>query len=415
MAQSKSSRRKFLASTGVLATSVGIVSAQSTNNSQSESNRTKARSTSDHSVVTPTQSKTNRAKRIELAPPDKQLPDLQLPKGTDRKIGFAIVGLGELSSEEILPAFAETQHSRCVALVSGHPEKAAQTADFYGVKRSAIYNYENYDRLAENGEVEAIYIVLPNNMHAEFTIRGLKARKHVLCEKPMATTVGECEQMMAVADEEKRKLMIAYRLHYEPMNLQVMQWCRKQKFGPVRTITSSNSQNVTAPNIRLSSRLGGGPLGDIGIYSLNATRYITGEEPIRVTGFATSPDDDPRFDEVPANVGFILEFPSGVIASCTCCFNGPVKRTFSVQCRDATIDMDPAFSYRGLMLCTDDGQHRTRHLLPEINQFAAEMDHFALSIKQDTVPRTSGKEGLADLKVITAINQSIVSRSAVDV
>ncbi len=401
-----SSRRTFIASAGSLAATAGIAVAQN-----SDGQRLNA---SDGSVMTPIDSEKSRGNRIELAPPDKQPPNLKLPKAVDRKVGYAIVGLGLLSLEEILPAFAETQHSRCVALVSGHADKAAQVAKFYGVKPDAIYDYENYDRLSENREVEAVYIVLPNNMHAEFTIRAFKAGKHVLCEKPMATTIEECEQMVASADKAKRKLMIAYRLHYEPMNLQVMEWCREQKFGPVGTITSANCQNVTAPNIRLSNKLGGGPLGDIGIYSLNATRYITGEEPVRVTGFADAPADDPRFAEVPANVGFKLEFPSGAIASCTCSFKGPVKRDFQVHCRDATIQMDPAFAYRGLELWTDDGKERTRHLLPEVNHFAAEMDHFALAIKQNTEPLTTGKEGLLDLRAIAAINQSIRSKSAVE-
>lgn len=404
------SRRNFLTTAGVLAATSGIAVGQTTNNASIG----EPLQTTTGSVATPVGFQKRSGGTVDLAPPDLQPPDLKIPKVVDRKVGFAIVGLGLLSLEEILPAFAETQHSRCVALVSGHADKAKDLADFYGVSNKAIYNYENYDRLSENREVEAIYIVLPNSMHAEYTIRGLKAGKHVLCEKPMATTVSECEQMIAAADEAKRKLMIAYRLHYEPMNLRVMEWCRDKKFGPVRTIISANGQDVSAPNIRLSSKLGGGPLGDVGIYSLNATRYITGEEPVRVLGFADAPSDDPRFAEVPANVGFLLEFPSGVIASCTCSFNGPVKRQFSVHCRDATIQMDPAFSYRGLELWTDDGKARTRHMLPEVNHFAAEMDHFALSIKQNTEPRTPGNEGLLDLKAITAINHSIISKSVVE-
>ncbi|TWT51561.1 Glucose--fructose oxidoreductase precursor [Allorhodopirellula solitaria] len=234
-----------------------------------------------------------------------------------------------------------------------------------------------------------------------------QAGKHVLCEKPMATTVEECQRMMAEAESAKRKLMIAYRLHYEPMNLQVMQWCRDEKFGPVRSIASSNCQDVKAPNIRLSRDLGGGPLGDIGIYSLNATRYITGEEPIRATAIADAPNDDPRFAEVPANIGFTLEFPSGTIASCTCSFNGPEKRDFEVHCRDGVIAMDPAFSYRGLRLFTENTETRTQHKLAAINQFAAEMDHFALCIKNDTEPRTPGQEGLLDMRAMVAINRSV--------
>jgi len=352
---------------------------------------------------------------VALTPPQKRLPNLTLPQRIDRKIGYAIVGLGVLSLEELLPAFAETQHSKCVALVSGHREKAMQVAECYGVSKEAIYNYENYNSIAKNEDVDVIYIVLPNSMHAEFTIRGFEAGKHVLCEKPMAVSIDECEQMIAAGDRANRKLMIAYRLHYEPMNLQAAKWCKEKKYGEVRTIMSANCQVVEAPNIRLSKTLGGGPLGDIGIYSINAMRYLISEEPVRVAATAHSPADDPRFVEVPATVSYTLEFPSGILAACTCSFNAGVKRDFHVHCNDATVEMDPAFSYRGLRLFIDREQERTQMKIPEVNHFSAEMDHFALCIKKDTIPYTPGSEGLKDVKIIAAINQAVTTGKAVDV
>ena len=343
------SRRNFIAAGCGTVSTLAAANANGSPNASGVRSEDADSSSGDSSVTTPIPDRKH-SDQVPLAPPDQQPAELKWPQLGKRRIGFAVVGLGVLSLEEILPAFALCEHAKCTALISGHRDKAEHVAKFYGVPTAAIYNYEDYDRLADNPDVDVIYIVLPNNMHAEYTIRGVKAGKHVLCEKPMAVTIDECQRMNAAADEANRKLMIAYRLHYEPMNRQVMDWCREQKFGPIRTINSTNSQNVEAPNIRLSETLGGGPLGDIGIYSINAMRYITSEEPIRASGRSHSPADDPRFAEVPASVAFMLEFPSGVLAVGTCCFNGPVKRDFHVHCQQGTIDMDPAFAYRGLQL-----------------------------------------------------------------
>src|SRR5215472_5239063 len=143
---------------------------------------------------------------------------LRVPDPPGKKLGWAIVGLGSLSINQILPAFAKCEKSKVVALVSGHPDKANKLALRYGVDPKSIYNYQNYDSIRDNPEVDVIYIVLPNSMHAEYTVRGLQAGKHVLSEKPMANTSAECQQMIDVAKKADRKLMIAYRCHYEPLN-----------------------------------------------------------------------------------------------------------------------------------------------------------------------------------------------------
>ena len=339
-----------------------------------------------------------------LAPPDEQPPDLNVPEPTE-KIGWAIVGLGTLALNEIMPAFAEAKFSKPAALVSGHPDKAKQVARVYDIEPDAIYDYDSYDRLAEDDRVQAVYIVLPNSMHAEYTIRGLKAGKHVLCEKPMAVTVAECERMIAAAEEAQRKLMIAYRLHYEPFNRKVMELCRDDAVGKLRTYASSFCQNVSAPNIRLSADLGGGPVGDVGVYSINAARYCVGEEPTEVTAVA---DDhgDPRFREVPGSVAYTMRFPSGVVASCDCSFAGGDSARYRVHGSDGHIGMDPAFPYRGQRLFVAKGNTVTEHELTPVNQFASEMDHFSQCIQDGKQPRTPGAEGLADMKVVVAIHES---------
>jgi predicted dehydrogenase len=354
-----------------------------------------------------------RGQEVPLAPPDKQPPNLNVPEPPERTVGWAIVGLGQLAVGEVMPAFGECRLSRPVALVSGHPDKAEQMARVYGVDPKNIYNYDNYDELRDNTDVQAIYIILPNSLHAEFTIRGVKAGKHVLCEKPMAANVAESEQMIASAREAQRKLMIAYRLRYEPFNMKAIELCQQQTFGPIQLIDASHGQSVAAPNIRLSRKLAGGPLGDVGVYCINAARYLTGQEPIEVTAMSHQPKDDPRFREVPASTVWTIRFPSGVLAHCDCSFNIGESRRYRVLCKEGSIDLDPAFSYRGLRMRTSRGMEHTEHRLQEVNHFAAEMEHFSQCILEDKDPRTPGEEGLADMRIMAAIEEAAASGKAV--
>ena len=348
--------------------------------------------------------------QVPLAPPDKQPPDLKVPEPVKRKVGWAVVGLGELALDEVMPAFREAKWSEPVALVSGHPDKARKVAESYGIDPRSIYDYQSYDRLAENARVEVVYIILPNSMHAEYTVRGLKAGKHVLCEKPMAVTSAESERMIAAAREARRKLMIAYRLHYEPYNRKVMELSRQKAYGEIKTFSSSNTQDVKAPNIRLSKQLGGGPVGDVGVYCINAARYVINEEPTEVTAYEHRPADDPRFREVPETVVFTLRYPSGVITHCECGFGHARSERFRVVGAKGYVEMDPAFGYRGqrlfLMEQGEGGGRRSELKLEPVNQFAAEMDHFSGCVLGDKEPRTPGELGLADMRIVEAIGEA---------
>jgi predicted dehydrogenase len=356
-----------------------------------------------------------RADDPPLAPPDRQPPGLKLPDVPERKVGWAVVGLGQLVMEEIMGAFGACRLSRPTTLVSGHPDKARRVAAAYGVNPKNIYTYENYDDLRNNPDVDVVYICLPNSMHAEYTVRGLKAGKHVLCEKPMATSAAECERMIAAAGEAKKKLMIAYRLHYEPYNRTAMDLCGKRAVGDLRTFSSSNCQVVKAPNIRLSKALGGGPVQDIGIYSINAAGYTAREEPAEVTAFASRPAGDPQFREVPASVSFELRFQSGLLAHCDCSFDAAESRRYRVHGTDGFIDADPAFAYRGLRLSVGRAGKTEEIKLTEVNQFASEMDHFSACVLNGREPLTPGAEGLADVRVIAAIEEAARSGRAVTI
>ena len=314
-----------------------------------------------------------------------------------------------------MPAFAECDKSRPVALVSGHPDKARQTAQHYGLNPGKIYNYDNFDRIKDDPDVQVVYIILPNHMHAEYTIRAAKAGKHVLCEKPMAVTVEESQRMIDACKEAQRKLMIGYRLRYEPFNQSAIDIARKRKYGPIRSIEADNIQNVEAPNIRLSRATGGGPLGDVGVYCINATRYLTGEEPIEVTAQMHQPSDDPRFEEVAESVVWTQKFASGIIANCSCGFAGHESRRYRVHCASGWFELDPAYPYQGLRMRISDRSGVHEPQLPQVNHFAREIDHFSECVLENKDPWTPGAEGLADMRVIAAIQESIRSGSVAKV
>ncbi|HVG39321.1 MAG TPA: Gfo/Idh/MocA family oxidoreductase, partial [Pyrinomonadaceae bacterium] len=223
----------------------------------------------------------------------------RVPEPPGKKVGYALVGLGSLTMNQLLPAFAKCEKSKVVALVSGHPDKAQKLAARYNVDPKYIYSYENYDTIRDNPEVEAIYVVLPNSMHAEYTIRGARAGKHILCEKPMANTPQECEQMMAACRTANRKLMIAYRLRYEPFNQTMIKMAREKELGTTKVILTEAGFPIGDPTQwRLNKKLaGGGSLMDIGIYALNAARYLAGEEPTEVKALEYTTPNDPRFRE----------------------------------------------------------------------------------------------------------------------
>lgn len=349
-----------------------------------------------------------------LAPPDKQPPDLDVPPGAIRKARWAIVGLGELALEEVMPAFGLCKLSRPTALVSGHPEKAAKVADTYGVDRRHLYTYDNFDKIAEDDRIDVVYIVLPNHMHAEFTIRALKAGKHVLCEKPLSATIEEAGAMCETAKKTGRKLMTAYRLRYEPFTQTAISLVRDQRsLGKVKLFQAQNSQNVKAPNIRLSRSTAGGPVMDVGVYCINAARYITGEEPYEVAAMLNKPDDDPRFAEVAESYAWIMRFPSGAIAECSCGFGTEESRIMRVACADGYLHMNNAFAYRGQELTTHQQRKSIRHAIDAVNHFSAEMDAFSDCVLNDKPVLTPGEDGLADMLVVDAVHRSATERSIV--
>lgn len=334
--------------------------------------------------------------------------ELRVPDPPGKKLGWALVGLGSLSINQLLPAFAKCEKSKVVAFVSGHPDKAHKLALRYGVNEKNIYNYENYDSIRNNSEVDVIYIVLPNGMHAEYTVRGLEAGKHVLCEKPMANTPAECRQMIDAARKADRKLMVAYRCRYEPYNREAIRIARSGELGPTQMILADAGFAIGDPTQwRLTKQLGGGgSLMDIGIYALNAARYLTGEEPKEVNAMMYSTPGDPRFKEVEEHINFQLRFPSGILANCSSSYGYFHQSHYRVMGTDGRLCMDPASWYSGLRMWIERGNAIEQRDLPEVDHFASEMDHMSDCIMQNKEPLTPGEEGLRDLTIMQAIYEA---------
>lgn len=334
----------------------------------------------------------------------------------DRRIGYAIVGLGRISMGHFMPAIKMSSKAKVTALVSGHRDKAERMAAEYGVPSSSIYSYENYDEIAKNPAIDAVYIALPNSMHAEYTIRAAKAGKHVLCEKPMAISAEECKSMIQACESARKKLMIAYRCQYEPTNLRAVQLIREGKIGTIQSIESAFGFRIAPNEWRLDKKLsGGGPLVDVGIYCLNASRYLTGQEPVDLAGFSSVVDHDGRFSQVEETLSWTMKFPGGALASCACTYGGAMTGYFRVRGSQGTILVEPAFNYDKLHLSARFEDKQTMDFAPDDadpRQFLREADHMADCILQDKEPKTPGQEGLRDMELIARIYRACESGAA---
>lgn len=312
----------------------------------------------------------------------------------------------------ILRIFAHTENSELAALVSDDPTKLAELAQKYeGVQRT--FSYEEYDDLLNSGLIDAVYIALPNHLHCDYTVRAARAGVHVLCEKPMAITVEECEAMMAAAQNNHVKLMIAYRLHLEEANLQAVEVVRSGQIGEPRIFNSVFTQQVEANNIRVDKEVGGGTLDDIGIYCINAARYLFQDEPIEV--FATSASKkEERFQEVAETTSAILRFPGERLASFTCSFGAAKVSTYQVVGTKGDLRVDPAYTTQGEMkhTVTVDGKTQEQTFEPH-DQIAAEFVYFSDCILQNKDPEPSGQEGLIDVRIIRALYHSLETGSFV--
>ena len=326
--------------------------------------------------------------------------------GQGKKVRYAVVGLGHIAQVAVLPAFAHaSKNSILTALVSGNQNKLRQLARRYGLSRT--YTYDQYDACLESGEVDAVYIALPNDMHCNFTLRAARAGVHVLCEKPLASTVEECRKIEQAARRHKIKVMTAYRLHFEEANLRAIELVRSGKLGEPRIFNSVFTMQVTDPNnIRLKRRRGGGTLFDIGVYCINAARYIFRAEPLQVFAFSAN-NGEKRFREIDEMTSAVLRFPGDRLASFTCSFGAADVASFQVVGTKGTLELSPAYEYaEGLEQVLKLGDKEEKKYYPKRDQFAPELIAFSDAILKKKEIEPSALEGLIDVQIVTALYES---------
>jgi predicted dehydrogenase len=325
-----------------------------------------------------------------------------LMQESGRQLGVALVGLGSYSEEQLAPALQETKKCKLRGIVTGTPDKAKKWKEKYSIPDQNIYNYENFDSIKDNKDIDIVYVVLPNSMHAEYTIRAAKAGKHVICEKPMAVSVKECDDMIAACKASNKLLSIGYRLHFEPFNLTMSQYTRDNVFGDVNKIIATNGMEIE-PNVwRLNKKLsGGGPLMDLGIYCVQGAIYTLNELPIAVTAKEGKKTDPKKFAEVEESISWRLEFPEGVTAECETSYAQEMN-LLRAEAEKGWYQLDPAYEYKGLKGKTSEGKMD----LPEINQQAAQMDDFANCVITNKKSKVSGEMGLRDVKILMAIYEA---------
>ena len=325
-----------------------------------------------------------------------------------RKLGYAIVGLGNYATNQIMPRIKDCEFAELKALVSGTPAKLERYGAEYGIPKTHWYNYQNYDSIRDNPDIDLVYVVLPNSMHAEYSIRASKAGKHVLCEKPMAISPAECEAMIAAAKKAGKKLMIGYRCHFEQYNLHAIQLVKSGLVGVPKVITAESGFYAQPGQWRLDHPYsGGGSLMDIGIYSLNAARYLAGEEPIEVRAIESTDRSDPRFRNVEDQIDFQLRFPAGIIANCVSSYSTG-HNDYRVTGTKGWVGMEPATPYEGHQMWKRVAGKTEPIVLPAPakTQFVGQLDHLAECAMSGREPIVSGEEGLRDMRLIEAIYKS---------
>ncbi|SOE21898.1 Predicted dehydrogenase [Spirosomataceae bacterium TFI 002] len=322
-----------------------------------------------------------------------------------KKLGIALVGLGNYATNRVGVGLEQSNFWEVKGIVTGTPSKIPDWKKKWGIEDKNVFNYENFDKISKSKDIDVVYICLPNSMHREFTERAAKAGKHVICEKPMATSVEDARAMIKACEENNVKLAIGYRLHFEPFNLEIMKFGREKTFGDITFINSDFGFKIGDPTQwRLNKKLaGGGPLMDVGIYSIQATRYTTGEEPVSVSAQFGPVTDPSRFSEVEESVHYQLDFPSGVTMSGFTSYKTNVQR-FNVACNDGWFELSPAFGYGPLKGKTSKGEMD----LPIVQHQHAQMEGMGpLFMSDKPIPsHCSGEEGLKDMKILMAILES---------
>ncbi|MBP1807320.1 Gfo/Idh/MocA family protein [Rubellimicrobium aerolatum] len=338
--------------------------------------------------------------------------ETELRQPEARRVGWAVAGLGHFATSYQIPALGRARYSELKGLVSGNPEKAAEIARRTGVAEGSVYSYDSFDSIRDNPEIEVVYVVTPNSLHRDLVIRAFEAGKHVMVEKPMATTPEDAEAMIAARDAAGRKLMVAYRAHFEPINLMTATMIREGRMGDLSFLSSDHHRPLVPEDPKDQWRMkrdlaGGGSFTDIGIYSLNGVIWFMGEAPEALSARTHSPPGDARFAEVEAVCTVQLRFPSGRLATLSSGYIADKKR-IDVWGSEAVAVLDPATEYMGnrLMVSMAQGTQEMQSEFGSQVQFDREIDHLSQAILTDSDVKTPGEMGLRDVRLIAAVYRS---------
>lgn len=340
------------------------------------------------------------AAQYNLQPSNKKLMNPQ----QQGKLGIALVGLGGYATGQLAPALQNTEHCYLAGIVTGTPAKAAAFKEKFQIPEENIYNYENFDSIKNNPAIDIVYVVLPNFMHAEYSIRAAQAGKHVVCEKPMAITVEDCDRMIAASKKAGKQLSIGYRLHFDPYHREMIKLANDNKYGALKNITAGFSFVAQDGIWRLDKeKAGGGALMDLGIYCMQAAMYISRQEPVAVTAQAMPITDKLKFAGIEETLNWQMEMPDGLIADCTTSYNEN-QNILRVEKENGWFQLKPAFNYAGIKASSFDGRSIE---FPKLSQQQKQMDAFALSVKNNTPTIVPGEMGRRDVKIIQAIYEAM--------
>ena len=368
--EQNSSRRKFLYNMGLAGLSIPIISA--TANCKDSS--------------------TSKAKKMS---------------GTnkkDGKLGIALVGLGGYAGGQLAPALQQTEHCYLAGIVTGTPSKIPEWKEKYNIPDKNVYNYDNYDSIKDNPDIDIIYVVLPNSMHAEYVIRAAKTGKDVISEKPMALSVADCDRMIKACKDAGKQLSVGYRLHFEPYNLEMARLGTEKVYGKIKKITAGFGFRIGDPTQwRLKKDMaGGGPMQDLGIYCVQAICYTTGMEPVAVTAQEGPKTDVEKFKEVEQSLKWQFDMPDGIIAEGEASY-GHNLNFLKAEAEKGVFELTSAYNYSGQRGNTPEGPMD----FPRVNQQAKQMDAFALSLKNNTPTIVPGEMGRRDVKIIAAVYEAM--------
>jgi predicted dehydrogenase len=331
-------------------------------------------------------------------------------RAAGKKLGIALVGLGKYSEGQLAPALLETKNCYLAGIVTGTPEKAGKWKKEYNIPDKNIYSYESFDSIKDNPAIDIIYVVLPNALHAEYVMRAATAGKHVICEKPMALSVEDCDKMIAACKNAGTMLSIGYRLHFEPHNREMMTLGQAKAHGSIKSLRAENGMADTE-GWRLDKVLaGGGPLMDLGIYCIQGCRYTTGMEPIAVTakeGIKTNPE---KFKSVEESLSWEMEFPGGIRATCSSSYSKEAN-LLRAEAENGWFELSPAYPYEGIKGKTSDGEIK----FPQVNQQALQMDDFADAITNKRPTPVPGEMGRQDVKIQQAIYRAMETGKRVEI